>query len=58
MRIVFESGSGKWIRFRLHDVQFVSDRSQATTIHPDDLGGLVLRHNLAYCRHTLVLQEV
>lgn len=58
MSIVFESGSGKWLRFRSHDVQFVSDRTQATTIHPSALSELILRYKLSYCQHTLVLQAV
>lgn len=58
MSIVFETGSGKWVRFLQHDVQFVSDRTQATRIDPDNFGALVFQHKLNYCLRTLELQAV
>jgi hypothetical protein len=55
--LIFESGSGKYLRILPEAVQFVSSARDATMVLADQLEAIIQQHKLEYVRHTLELKQ-
>lgn len=55
--LIYENGSGKYLRILPQAVQFVSSAHNATVVRADELEGIIRDNQLEYIRHTLELKR-